>query len=60
MPLAEIASAKTGYHPMLGHSPTGEADGIAQLSVRSIMLMCVGASFGAFFGLSVCLMMFFG
>ena len=56
----ELASAKTGYHPMLGHIPTGVADGIAELSARSIMLVCVGASLSAFLGLTVCLMIFFG
>ena len=56
----ELASAKTGYHPMLGHIPTGETDGTAQLSVWSMILVCVGASLSAFLGLTVCLMVFFG
>lgn len=54
----ELASAKTGYHPMLGHIPIGAADGIAELSVRSIILVGAGASMGAFLGLTICLMIF--
>ena len=54
----ELGEAKTGYHPMLGHIPTGEPDN-AQLSKWSVMLVCGAACIGTFLGLTICLMIFF-
>lgn len=56
----ELATAKTGYHPMLGHVPAGQSDGVAHLSVRSIALLCAACCVSAFLGLAICMMIFLG